>query len=287
MTQHDRWSEAQSYEREYWEFRDNQVRSGETADLSWYGWRANRLFEWLKRLDGDPRNQRTTILEIGNGPVGMISHFPGHVRIGVDPLERYFQGKKALLSARDPTVHYLEGKGEELPLADDFFDLVISDNCIDHVVRPGDVLAEIRRVMKPDGLLYMSVNTRNPVGYVIHRMLSRLRVDRGHPHSFTKTTFLSLLRSASFSAVDTNFASYANALHNEIRESPLRGIAKGVMGITEMRAEAIVTPSAPGSDGPASGRMWEGSWRTGTTRGMSRPPHASRADPITSVLRPV
>jgi SAM-dependent methyltransferase len=52
----------------------------------------------------------------------------------------------------------------DLPLDDDSFDVVVSFETIEHVKEPEKALAELRRVLKPDGVLVIS--SPNPDAYV-------------------------------------------------------------------------------------------------------------------------
>ena len=53
--------------------------------------------------------------------------------------------------------------GEELPFADASFEIVLSDNVIDHAERPLEIVGEICRVLKPGGLLFFTVNIHHPL----------------------------------------------------------------------------------------------------------------------------
>ena len=57
-----------------------------------------------------------------------------------------------------------QGDLRELPLDDDSFDLVICFEAIEHVEGPEKALAELRRVLRPDGVLIIS--SPNPDAYV-------------------------------------------------------------------------------------------------------------------------
>jgi alginate production protein len=54
------------------------------------------------------------------------------------------------------------GKGECLPFADSSFDLVICKDMLEHCQSPPSVLAEIRRILSPGGVAYMTVVNRFP-----------------------------------------------------------------------------------------------------------------------------
>jgi ubiquinone/menaquinone biosynthesis C-methylase UbiE len=52
-----------------------------------------------------------------------------------------------------PAVEYLEADAGALPFADASFDLVCSARTLHHVARPERVLAEMNRVLRPDGTM--------------------------------------------------------------------------------------------------------------------------------------
>lgn len=55
-----------------------------------------------------------------------------------------------------PGVGAVVGRGEHLPFVDGFADIVMSNNVMEHVTRPGVVADEMLRVVKPGGLLFIS-----------------------------------------------------------------------------------------------------------------------------------
>ncbi len=60
--------------------------------------------------------------------------------------------------------------GEALPFADESFDIVLSDNVIDHAEQPAAILSEIVRVLVPSGFLYFTVNIHHPI-YAVAALL--------------------------------------------------------------------------------------------------------------------
>jgi len=61
------------------------------------------------------------------------------------------------------------GVGEELPFADNSFNAVFSFSVLEHVKDPFKCVAEIERVLKPDGVIYTSAPFLVPVhGYPHH-----------------------------------------------------------------------------------------------------------------------
>src|SRR3954453_9921005 len=61
---------------------------------------------------------------------------------------------------RDPRCTFLSTDGESLPFDDESLDVVVFNHIYEHVVDPDRVVAEIRRVLKPDGILYLGLGNR-------------------------------------------------------------------------------------------------------------------------------
>jgi ubiquinone/menaquinone biosynthesis C-methylase UbiE len=57
-------------------------------------------------------------------------------------------------------VRFVCAAGEALPLADASVDVAVFNHIYEHVVDPDAVLADIRRVLKPDGVLYLGLGNR-------------------------------------------------------------------------------------------------------------------------------
>ena len=100
-----------------------------------------------------------TVVSIGCGCTGDLAAFPAAVKVGIDPLLYLYQKLGLLLTdeAGSRTV-YLSVGAENLPLLDDFADLVICRNALDHMPKPEIGLGEIRRILKSDGVLFASVD---------------------------------------------------------------------------------------------------------------------------------
>ena len=57
-------------------------------------------------------------------------------------------------------VDFRLARGEDLPLPDESMDLVVLNHIYEHVVDPDAVLADIHRVLRPGGLLYLGLGHR-------------------------------------------------------------------------------------------------------------------------------
>lgn len=100
---------------------------------------------------------RVSVLDIGCGDAGVPIAFAlaGARAAGLEPGARNLE--RAALRTVDHGVdmNLVGGVGEALPFEAAVFDLVILDNVLEHVMDRHATLAEIRRVLKPDGLLYL------------------------------------------------------------------------------------------------------------------------------------
>lgn len=95
------------------------------------------------------------VLEVGCGPLAPILQFSDCIRHGLDPLlNMYIEAGWPLY---DYDVKFVNAKGESMPYADSYFDVVISVNALDHVDDFRKVASEIQRVLKVGGELYFEV----------------------------------------------------------------------------------------------------------------------------------
>jgi SAM-dependent methyltransferase len=107
-----------------------------------------------------PIDVSARVLEVGSGAHGLIFFLGLENAVGVDPLADIYP---ALFPEWQRRAKTLRGYGEALPFEDASFDLVVSDNVIDHAERPETILTEIARVLRPGGTLYFTVHIHHPV----------------------------------------------------------------------------------------------------------------------------
>ncbi len=126
-----------------------------------------------------------SVVEIGGGPFPAIASAPAWRRaVAVDPLARGY-AEEGLLPPSCAHITYIEAPGERVPLPSGFADLVIIENALDHVSDPAGVLAEIRRLLVPAGLLWVLVDLSE------HR-------DPMHPHPFDEARISRMLAGSGF-----------------------------------------------------------------------------------------
>jgi ubiquinone/menaquinone biosynthesis C-methylase UbiE len=61
---------------------------------------------------------------------------------------------------RDPRCSFISTDGEALPFEDESIDVVVFNHIYEHVVDPDEVMAEIRRVLRPEGIAYLGLGNR-------------------------------------------------------------------------------------------------------------------------------
>jgi len=125
------------------------------AFSEWQGMR--RWREWLAR------GARGRTLDLGCGTGRSLRLFPSEARpVGLDP------SAHALRSARRraPTIPLVRASAQALPFRKGIFDTVVSSLVFCSVPDPAQGLAEVRRVLRPDGRLRMMehVRARNRLG---------------------------------------------------------------------------------------------------------------------------
>jgi len=234
MVSESRWKAAQQYERGFWEQQADQIAEGATGQLDWYKWRADQLVARLGRAGlGHVADGTRRVVEVGCGPVGVCSFFPTAQATAVDPLEDYYGRNQVLSQMRNPAVAYRKGVGEHLPVEDGSADLLIIENCIDHVQDVDAVMNEIRRVLAADSVLYLTVNCRSRWGFVMHRLLSSLKIDAGHPHTFTPKRIRRLVERHGFEIVAQEQGPFLEAWLADLRRPELKGKVKGLLGVSE------------------------------------------------------
>lgn len=81
--------------------------------------------------------------------------------VGIDISDERFP------AARDPRVTLVAADAAEMPFPDARFDLIYSFHALEHVERLEDALAEMRRVLRPGGSVFVGTpNKSRVVGYV-------------------------------------------------------------------------------------------------------------------------
>jgi 2-polyprenyl-3-methyl-5-hydroxy-6-metoxy-1,4-benzoquinol methylase len=119
--------------------------------------RGRFIVERLGRYVSDFRVEGARVLDVGCGDAGVPIAFAeaGAEAVGIEPFERSVERGRVRAEEHGVAVELLHSFAESLPFPDASFDLVILDNVLEHVEDRDRTLAEIRRVVRPGGLLYL------------------------------------------------------------------------------------------------------------------------------------
>lgn len=161
------WLEQKRYERgrraleRQLDYQREKAASSKTTEDEMARFQFLRAQMIRKRLETlKPISPTDRVLEVGSGTGGLIFGFGNNLRVGVDPLAVHY---KRLYPKLQSSASTIAAFGEDLPFADASFDVVLSDNVIDHGTRPFAIVDEMMRVLRPGGLLYFTVNVHHPI----------------------------------------------------------------------------------------------------------------------------
>jgi len=122
-------------------------------------WRVKYAINVLKKLNIDPKGK--TALEVGSGGGILTEEIckMGFTTTGIDPADESLQTASNHAKAEGLNITYEKGTGEQLPYADQSFDCVFCCDVLEHVRDLPRVIAEIARVLKPNGVfIYDTLN---------------------------------------------------------------------------------------------------------------------------------
>ena len=156
---------------------------------TWQRDRLAELGEWLGVDDVERWCAERTAVEFGPGPYPMICVARWRRAIAVDPLADGYVAEGLLPSnAHVEGVVWVAAPGEHTPLPAEHADLVVIENCLDHVSDPARVVAEIRRLLRPGGMVWLLVDLMT-------------YTDAQHPHAFSEQRLRSLLAGSGLEVV--------------------------------------------------------------------------------------
>jgi ubiquinone/menaquinone biosynthesis C-methylase UbiE len=149
-------------------------------------WAASRARNILKILN---KNEVNVIWEVGagNGNAAIPLKKAGIAAIGIEPLST---GSESLV--HNGIIAY-EGTLEDLAFPDSSIDAIGIFDVLEHIEQPGTVLTEIRRVLKPGGLLIVSVPANQ-------WLFSDFDISIGHYRRYSRKSLQQLLEKNGFNS---------------------------------------------------------------------------------------
>jgi len=115
------------------------------------------IIDTLKKYAPEFQVRGSSVLDVGCGDAGALIAFAeeGANAAGIETFETSLERGRLRASDHAVQVDLKKGAAESIPFPDNSFDLVMLDNVLEHVNDRPLTLREIRRVLKPGGLLYM------------------------------------------------------------------------------------------------------------------------------------
>jgi SAM-dependent methyltransferase len=184
--------------REELEFWNGFVKEGAARQFGapfaavYGGWQRARVAELGEFLGLSPEAlagwcAERTAVEIGAGPFPSVAVSRWARAVAVDPLADGYAAE-GLLPEECGRVVYVAATGERVPLASAVAHVLVMENALDHVDRPRQVLGEARRLLRPDGLLWLLVDLME-------------YKDHMHPNPFSEVSLRAMLGEEGFAVV--------------------------------------------------------------------------------------
>ena len=107
-----------------------------------------------KLIEAAEIKESDKILEVGCGAGHILEKISKGKLYGIDISEIQIERTRKRMGDK---VELKKAPGENIPYEEKFFDKVLCSEVIEHVIDPREVLKEISRVMKDDGILSLSI----------------------------------------------------------------------------------------------------------------------------------
>jgi ubiquinone/menaquinone biosynthesis C-methylase UbiE len=102
------------------------------------------------------------VIEVGCGAGHILERIPTGILHGIDISEIQIKRAKERMGNK---VNLIQAPGEKIPFENNNFDKVLCTEVIEHVLDPVSVLKEISRVLKPTGILSLSIPNENLINF--------------------------------------------------------------------------------------------------------------------------
>lgn|GEM_PF-3516125 len=169
-----------------------------TNVLERQAFRTERYVPYLKKsVELYGKENISQVLDVGCGPSCCAQVIIEGTKTYLDPLLDEY---RKIFVGQIPSGKYISKDIESSILENNFFDLILCLNTLDHVQNPWSALDIIRKALKPDGIFLLSIYTRNTVFAFLRNSQEYLNLlfDSAHPYSYTKSKMEKDLINAEF-----------------------------------------------------------------------------------------
>lgn len=180
----------------------------------WHLGRLRHTIQLLRQYASMVKKQ-TKVLDIGCASGWFISEIakaypiPGYVGIDVY--------KDAILYAKElyPAISFRVVDAHKLPFKSNAFDVVICMNVLEHVVNPNKIMEEIKRVLKPGGIILIGMDSENAIFTVcwsIWKKFSGKVWKEAHLHTFNPAKLDNLFKKYKLTIQKKKFIHFGMAI---------------------------------------------------------------------------
>lgn len=182
--------------------RDEDYKKYESLFENIFLKRVNLISEFVKK---------GRMLEVGSATGVMLKLFAknGWDALGVEPSGSYKE-------ARKKGLRVLNTKFEDAKLPQDYFDLIVLNHTLEHMVNPKQVIEKIKLVLKDKGIVFIDVPNFGSLSSKILGKKWPYLLPLEHKSQFTKESLTKLLKDSGFEVLHWESRSgifeYANPL---------------------------------------------------------------------------
>lgn len=163
-------------------------------------WHTQKLKKVCQLINGINKNPES-ILDVGSASGWFLSQlsifYPNAKCAGVDIYKDAISyGKKMY-----PSLRLIHTDAHTLPFGDNSFDVIVCTEVLEHVEDPEQVLQEIKRVLKPNGVAVIEMDSGNLLFRIVWHWWTNMR--RGvwrdsHIHAFNTQKLENMIKKTGF-----------------------------------------------------------------------------------------
>ncbi len=153
------------------------------------------------------------ILEIGSGG-GFALEILNKIKPAYYPLDIPLANLARIKNSASFNVFPSSADAYHLPFREEVFDVVIMSEVVEHLAQPVDVLREVHRIMKKDGVVLISVPYKERITYQICIHCNKPTPTHAHLHSFNQQKLARLVSDSGFRPY--RFAKNCNKIPNRL-----------------------------------------------------------------------
>ena len=239
MISHQKWAIAQENEKKCWiRNRKRYLSDDFKMKLRLNAEQNEKWFSQFVKLD-----ENSKIMEIGGAAEPIIDFFNKGELVSLDPLNHVYL--EQFSSLFNPKVKRIQAPAEDIPFDNQFFDLIIIYNVLDHTQNPTKIISEIFRCLKSQGMLALSVDTF-PIYWVWGRRFFPLLGGHDHilhPHSFSVGKVFRLIKRKGFNILEAKLDLFIPKRQRNHEIGPIRQKAYSLLNYRRQRIFVIAKKS--------------------------------------------